>query len=450
MSLVAADLSSLFPTASSSLLPSSLLGMQLSTFFRLSSPSSTYHPLPQPHSAPLRRVSSPPSSSASSARWRRATRGRRPSLRSLLVFFTTIAVLIGGGILWIKWVYGLPPSKHISNLLRITFPSLLSLFPRPPPIYNTQPILSLSLANSSSPPLAAYSCPSLHPHPSQYSKPNPYLMVATFSTSSPEDYQCRKMLRERRKDGVPERLIREGVVQLKFVLGKSRSGSEEEESRLDEEEKEYGDLIRLGVEENMDDGKTYEFLKELVKRGEEGEGKPQFVLKTDQDTLLHLPNILESLLPLKCSNGVYWGTTMGSCIDNCSEPYFQGMAYALSWPIIEHLVRSELTQDEIEGAEDARTGAWIKSVDLRTKAVWEAKYPKLEWTGEGTVQRVEIGRLLGDWRHWWTAGGIEIMGYHHLKTREEWLSVWAQQQQLWRDRGRPYLFSKVQELVSRP
>lgn len=24
--------------------------------------------------------------------------------------------------------------------------------------------------------------------------------------------------------------------------------------------------------------KTYEFLKELVKRGEEGEGKPQFVL----------------------------------------------------------------------------------------------------------------------------------------------------------------------------
>lgn len=79
-------------------------------------------------------------------------------------------------------------------------------------------------------------------------------MVATFSTSSPEDYEWRKMLRERRKDGVPERLIREGVVSLKFVLGKSRSGNEEEENRLDEEGKEYGDLIRLGVRENMDDG----------------------------------------------------------------------------------------------------------------------------------------------------------------------------------------------------
>lgn len=59
------------------------------------------------------------------------------------------------------------------------------------------------------------------------------------------------MLRERRRDGVPKELV-EGLVSFKFVLGKS--GREDWEEKLDEEESEWGDLVRLRVKENMDDG----------------------------------------------------------------------------------------------------------------------------------------------------------------------------------------------------
>jgi len=48
-------------------------------------------------------------------------------------------------------------------------------------------------------------------------------MVATFSTSSLDDFEWRKMLRERRREGVPKELV-EGLVSFKFVLGKSGRG----------------------------------------------------------------------------------------------------------------------------------------------------------------------------------------------------------------------------------
>lgn len=70
------------------------------------------------------------------------------------------------------------------------------------------------------------------------------------------------------------------LVDVRFILGRSNSSSSEAD--LDKEQSIYGDLMRLdGLVggENMDDGKTYEWMRAVWEESKEEEGKrPVFVM----------------------------------------------------------------------------------------------------------------------------------------------------------------------------
>ncbi len=49
-------------------------------------------------------------------------------------------------------------------------------------------------------------------------------------------------------------------------------------------------------------------------------------------TLLVMPNMIRAFQNLDCSTAVYWGTSSGR--STYFQPYFRGLAYAMSWPLV--------------------------------------------------------------------------------------------------------------------
>lgn len=161
-------------------------------------------------------------------------------------------------------LYHIPPN-HRQNLAR------LHALPFPPLAWLLEPYREgygfsegiASILAPDNPPLAAYKCAPLHGDASPHRAAsgfdglvNPFLLLATFSTAA--EFEKRAMLRERRRDG----LRREDwpFVQTRFVIGalreQDRAGEAGQalERRLKAEQELWGDLMRLEMEENMDDG----------------------------------------------------------------------------------------------------------------------------------------------------------------------------------------------------
>lgn len=75
---------------------------------------------------------------------------------------------------------------------------------------------------------------------------------------------------------------------------------------LEWENETFGDLHMIDMEENMDDGKSYEYFASLaamypstVSR----ENRPwDYAMKIDDDAFLHIPNLLEKLRPMRRDN----------------------------------------------------------------------------------------------------------------------------------------------------
>lgn len=125
-----------------------------------------------------------------------------------------------------------------------------------------------------------FPCAPLHFQRNSSRIANPWVLLATFSTSN--SFTRRGILRSRRLDGLRQKDI--PLVNSKFIIGQPRPEDldggtlEELELRIQAEQDLWGDLIRLPVVENLDDGKTYAFLQELVRRGDQGFERPHFVL----------------------------------------------------------------------------------------------------------------------------------------------------------------------------
>lgn len=68
------------------------------------------------------------------------------------------------------------------------------------------------------------------------------------------------------------------------------------------EQESFGDMHMIEMEENMDDGKSYEYFTSLANMYPEDiaeEDRPwDYAMKVDDDSFLNIPNLLEKLRPL--------------------------------------------------------------------------------------------------------------------------------------------------------
>jgi hypothetical protein len=120
----------------------------------------------------------------------------------------------------------------------------------------------------------------------------------------------------------------------------------------------HGDVIVLdGCEENLNGGKTYTFLSAVA---EIYADEPyDYVMKADDDILLRLPQLVESLGAMPREDMYYGATIPCSSMDPFRE-YMAGMAYALSWDLVEWIATSDVARNHSVGTEDMLTGRWLR------------------------------------------------------------------------------------------
>jgi len=134
---------------------------------------------------------------------------------------------------------------------------------------------------------------------------------------------------------------------LFFVMGNPLTPQDAGIIRLESEE--FRDILLLPSPENMNKGKTYEFFvaAEAVRPSH------AFYLKADDDTFIHVPNLIGTLRRFPASELVYYGRY-------CKGPkgaFMCGMAYALSASLFALIPRPPF---QISGHEDQITDWWVR------------------------------------------------------------------------------------------
>lgn len=285
--------------------------------------------------------------------------------------------------------------------------TLYSLIPAPTePIFRPVDVIdSYRLDNkvfrppytNSNPPARSFEEPDFglltSPAPSHYTcsnDSNPHLFIGIFST--PASSARRSLIRSLMSSYFES--VGKTVLEYKFVIGKS---AQEDDVELEDEQLAHNDILTLPTPENMDNGKTYHYFKALLElHTRNASFTPQFVAKCDDDTLLIIPAVLNSLASLNCDENVYWGTSAGRSAH--FPEYFRGLAYILSWPLVGWIGGSDISGLHRRGVEDARTGQWLQTLQYI--------YPKQP------LLRVDNAWNMGDWNqmsiqqntlalHWW-------------------------------------------------
>jgi hypothetical protein len=112
----------------------------------------------------------------------------------------------------------------------------------------------------------------------------------------------------------------------------------------------YNDILILDCKENMDNGKTYTFFSSVPKIFRNSPF--EYVMKTDDDVFLHIPNLVSKLMTLS-KKGVYYGRNVKG------HNFMAGMGYALSWDLVEWIAASDYAKINKEGQEDATVAKWL-------------------------------------------------------------------------------------------
>lgn len=91
-------------------------------------------------------------------------------------------------------------------------------------------------------------------------------------------------------------------VDIRFILGRPSLTRTPADRIIELEQETYNDLLILDVLENMNEGKSYEYFAALGKMQPDTLGEMErsydYAMKLDDDSFLHLPNLLEKLRPL--------------------------------------------------------------------------------------------------------------------------------------------------------
>ena len=88
------------------------------------------------------------------------------------------------------------------------------------------------------------------------------------------------------------------TVDIHFILGRPQAVDIGIPRLLEWEAAHFGDIHVLEMEENMNDGKSYEFFADLGRRfpqGKQEDRKWDYAMKVDDDTFVYLPRLLERL-----------------------------------------------------------------------------------------------------------------------------------------------------------
>ncbi|KAJ3037676.1 hypothetical protein HDV00_001398 [Rhizophlyctis rosea] len=167
----------------------------------------------------------------------------------------------------------------------------------------------------------------------------------------------------------------------------------------------YGDIIEMDCEENMDAGKTWSYFNHIASKiGNHSPetydptttpstpGPYKFIMKTDDDVYLHLPNLarrLSSLPPL----GTYFGRRVPDRF------FFAGMGYVLSWDLALYCGLDPQPAAHKIGQEDALLASWLRNAN-RIKnyvsedfEIYDDPHAKKGWSHEYTEGTILIHRL---------------------------------------------------------
>ncbi|KAL7418040.1 hypothetical protein BDY24DRAFT_335088 [Mrakia frigida] len=290
------------------------------------------------------------------------------------------------------------------SILNIDLPPIDSYDDKQPPLDEATQQRSFeepSFALLSSPQPHSIGCP-------QRDSPTaPLLMLGVFS--APDKVERRNLIRNETKGDWPKELV-----EFKFIFG--RPATLELARMLSKEQEEFGDIVIVGCEENIDTGKTHAYF-EWVADTRVGEN-PQFVMKADDDTFLVMPNVIRAFQELDCSKNIYWGTTAGATY--YFPTYMRGLGYALSWPLAKWIGSADISPAHTTKIEDARTSQWLRNLNPDTDP----------------VEFIDNGWSMGDYNQ--LAYAPETIALHWLKFDDWFRNEKAKILKIWEEAGRKY------------
>jgi hypothetical protein len=127
----------------------------------------------------------------------------------------------------------------------------------------------------------------------------------------------------------------------------------------------YHDLMHLDCVENLEHGKTYEYLKKV---GLEFQNVYTHVMKTDDDSFVNIPGIYHLAATLTAAlvdvlrenrhqRHFYWGTTWTEEYRQHEEMW--GSGYILSMDLVKWISESDIAQNNQWGYEDYQVCYWL-------------------------------------------------------------------------------------------
>lgn len=93
------------------------------------------------------------------------------------------------------------------------------------------------------------------------------------------------------------------LIDLRFVIAKDTM-DDYFNTVVEMEQERYNDIIYLEIDENMNSGKTYHYLKHVYDKM--SHLKYSFVFKADDDTFIHLPHLFQRFQHFP-TDSTYWG-----------------------------------------------------------------------------------------------------------------------------------------------
>uniref|UniRef100_A0A0D9XE07 Hexosyltransferase n=1 Tax=Leersia perrieri TaxID=77586 RepID=A0A0D9XE07_9ORYZ len=160
----------------------------------------------------------------------------------------------------------------------------------------------------------------------------------------------------------------------------------------------HGDIIVLNCTENMNDGKTHEYLSSVPRLF--ASDPYDYVMKTDDDTYLRVVALVDELRS-KPRDDVYLG--YGFAVGDDPMQFMHGMGYVVSWDVAEWVSANEdiLRYNDTHGPEDLLVGKWL-NIGRRGKNRYSLR-PRmydLNWDMDNFRPDTVVVHMLKDNRRW--------------------------------------------------